>query len=206
VTALLSDFRFVKTAESILCRRPFHQMPVEKNCWHFTVLPLVKIEDTPSGESMEEFALRILSESREAIETVFLPKEICIRLTGWNCYDSGLCPQFTSDDGSLNEIRDHLRESLKKLHDRLIGYKGVESEMKDRNAKNSGNKCFGSIARAMCPSYTAAIRWKGVVTEKLEIRFNDVYLFISDEYLSNPSAHCEQQRIQNHIQVKTSNP
>jgi hypothetical protein len=190
-----SDSPFVKAAVEILLRKPFHLMELAKKFWHFTVLPLVRIEDAPPEESMEEFAVRLLEESRQTIGSLLLSRPIVAQLTEWRCYDSGLCPQFESFDGSLNEVRDNLRESLKKTHDRLASHKGVESELKERSGKNSGNKCFGSIARAMSPSYTAAIRWKQEAQEKIEIRFEEVYLLVSDEYLSNPCAHDAARRI-----------
>jgi len=195
VTALLSDPRFVKAAEEILTLKPFHQIAVENKFWHFTVLPLVKIEDSPVAETMEEYALRLFDESQPSIGKVTLSRPIHIQLYEWHCYDSGLCPQFKSTDGSLNEVRDNLRESLKKTHDRLASHKGVESELKERNGKNSGDRCFGSIARAMCEAYPAEIRWKQKAVEEIEIQFDEVYLLVSDEYLSNPCAHNPAKRV-----------
>jgi hypothetical protein len=203
VTAMLEQHDdFQRAIRKILPRRPFHQLPVKKKHMHFTLLPLVKITESPSCEPMENFAVRLLDECRPADDSIVLSEPITISLNEWHCYDSGLCPQFESSDKSLGNARESLREALKKIHDRLIAYKWIDSDLKERNAKNSGNKCFGSVARAMCPGYEAKIRWKEKVEPKIDLKIHTVYLLVSDEYLSNQSAHEDINRVV--IQTSTS--
>jgi hypothetical protein len=56
--------------------------------------------------------------------------------------------------------RESLRDALKKIHDRLIAYKGIDSDLKERNSKNSGNKLIATILRTAVTQIVAVVRMR----------------------------------------------
>jgi len=175
--------------------RPFHHTPVRREYWHFTVLPLLKVTTLPDGVEAEEFALELLAQVGAFANPIRVGTgPLRVKAYELKVFDSGTCVQFNSDDGSLSALRDSLRELYRNVVNELIAENGgFCTELEPRNAKNSGNTSWGSIARSLTPDGNS-VRWRILIDPPIEIVFDRIYLLVSDEFLSNPAAHDEGRR------------
>lgn len=185
------DFNALREKSRVFLRCiPFNHLPVKKDYWHCTVLPLLRTRKFLSGVSAEDFMLSLC----ENIWDSFSPKVVSlpplrVEANSVIAFDLGTCIQFSSIDGSLKSIRDNLRNHTQAHIDQLLTRNDcLVSELEPPNRKNSGNDTYGSIARALTQE-SDSVRWQLKIEPKISLRFMGIYLLASDEYLSNPSAH-----------------
>jgi hypothetical protein len=183
-----------------LCERysgfiPPYQLLVNRKHWHFTVLPLVRIVEFSSTASCEEYSRSLLVQ----LQRMWNHKKEVFPLLNVEAYEvisynTGTAVQFTSKDDSLSILRRRFREIISThINDLIDKTKGTFTELLPENIKNSGNKAYGSIARAATEE-NKRIRWRREFETAINMTFEKVYLLVSDESLSNPYAHTDANR------------
>mgnify|MGYP000025775976 CR=1 FL=1 len=185
-----------RVATGFLDQIPHHQLSVKEKFWHFSVLPLVRIIEFPKVSTCEEYAFSILKKLVGQRDLLAIPSSpLCVEACEIVSYDSGTAVQFKGIENCLALLRDRLRASIKNDIDALLdGTVGISTELVPENPKNSGNKAFGSIARALTKEDNL-IRWRQEFKQPILLSFETVYLLVSDEFLSNPYAHDDTYRI-----------
>ncbi len=187
---------FLQKKQIIKRHIPVNHLVVKKFCWHFTVLPLLRLTRNSTETSAEDVMQSFLDSIWKGYfrEDKTLP-ELVVEAYEIIAFDSGICMQFFSDDGSLGLIRDKLRRDVGKYIDKLVTENyNLISELEPLNRKNSGNVAYGSIARAVTRE-SNSIRWRVKIDPKIALQFRNIYLLISDEFLTNPYAHDTSRRI-----------
>lgn len=175
--------------------RAFNHLPVEKQYWHFTILPLLRIEMIPDNVIAQDLALSYLNGILRATKPdKVLDSALCVQAYEVTVFDSGMCIQFKSKDGGLSALRDSLRGAYEQRVNQLVSSEnGVLTELEPRNTKNAGDNAYGSIARALTEEKNT-VRWKKEINPPIDLCFENTYLLVSDQYLSNPAAHDDAHR------------
>jgi hypothetical protein len=193
--ATLGCDQLIKLCERYSSFIPPHQLLVNRRYWHFTVLPLVQIAEFSPTASCEEYSHSLLVQLQRA----WNPKEEVFPLLNVEAYEvisynNGTAVQFLSKDDSLSILRKRFREIINNhVNDLIDKTTGTRTELLPENTKNSGNKAYGSIARAVTEENNR-IRWRREFEERISITFEKIYLLVSDEFLSNPYAHTDAYR------------
>jgi len=183
--------------DKYLNRIPFSHKVVPESFRHFTVLPLIRITKWPVEETGEDIALNYLSEFRnimEACEKQF--NKIMVKPLEVKSYDSGTTIQFESVDNSVSLLREEMKNIFNELIVNIANDNpNIYSEIEHENAKNTGNITYGSISRSYS-NEGHALRWRMPIPNDQIIEFNKVFLLASDQFLSNPAAHNEKDRLE----------
>lgn len=200
VTAILGESgsegweKFKTVAKRVLMQIPVHQIPVRPRSWHFTVFAMAKFQTETPPKTIEKYLVDLLGLIRNDIPDR-LDFKLRVILKEFICYDSGTCPQFEARDDVLTRMRCDLRVSLRGALKRLQELSSeIYSTLDDMNAKNSGNKAFGSIARSIVQPEALVERWKMPVQNPIELEFKRIHFLVSDEFLTNPAAFRDAER------------
>jgi len=177
---------------------------IPEDCWHFTVLAIMKLNGHPDGtQNMREFADRVFepirsdNDVRQRLQNGF--KCFTAEVYEVRCSDKGMTLQFECGE-RLRDFRNHARRVLSEPVAALVslhtnsetgrrfrearGIPLVESILDDPN-KNYGTRAFGSIARSPCWSDASNERWSEPL-KGVGLKFNRIHLLVSDEMLTNP--------------------
>jgi len=173
----------------------FHHLPVKEDYWHFTVLPLLSARKWPAFTPAESLMFSLFKniDNSLSLDGIDLP-QLIVQAYEVVSFNSGTCIQFWGINNCLSKLRGKLRELAKAEIERLVtSHDGLVSKLDPPTLKNTGNKSYGSIARALTPEDNS-IRWQRKIDPLATLCFRSIYILVSDEYLSNPYAHDDNRR------------
>jgi len=168
---------------------------------HSTVLNIREVEvNKKDSNKVEEKLVNILKvlvkdeKFKKSLNGCFKPMEV-ILYEIWFKPD-GIKFQFkeTSESFSLETFRVKAKSVIKEKKSELMGNNSDEKEWKLYNdeAKNCGRKLFGSFTRRNVESKT---KWVYKLKKEIKIKFNKIYLLVSDSFLFNEAAVNDKKRI-----------
>jgi hypothetical protein len=195
-------------------RIPPHQLLVNEDRWHFTVLAIARINGFERGRTAEDSALLLLDDLCSAQPDLVdrLARGAApLRVEAHEvvCSDAGTSIQLRTSDGTLSALRGRARSLFEQPVRALCERAGateaaiawsqqhggalVESILGDA-AKNFGGDAFGSVARSPLPDEASVVRWRRPIGP-VPLRFDHLHLVHSDAALTNPAALTRSRRV-----------